>query len=221
MLAIRKPAIAAMTFAALLPGCSGIGTFGDSKSKQFSFQGCLAGGAAAGLLTYVVEGGGEDARKKALIASALGCMAGAVIGFKIGERTEKYADATQAAEAETVRNKDTVNRLHQYNVSLKANINDYEKQIQNIRNATLTATEQQESLKKTHEIVSNQRAKAEEALTTTEQELDETRAQYAKFNASLNATEATGWQQQLADLEQEKLILGQHIKTLSALDASI
>jgi DNA repair exonuclease SbcCD ATPase subunit len=218
---LRKPLIATLTFAILQSGCAQMGMFGDTKSKQFSVQGCLAGGTAAGLLTYVIERGDENAHKKALIASALGCMAGAVVGFKIGERTEEYANARYAAEAETSRNKDTVNRLRQYNASLEVNISDYKKQIQNIRETSLSAQEKREALKKTKEIVSNQRTKAAEALTKTKKELENTREQYAKFKGSLNKEQAHDWEEQLANLEQEKLILSQHINTLNALDASI
>ena len=223
MSAIRKPVIATLTltFAISQPGCTQLEKFSDSKSAQYSVQGCLAGGTAAGVVTYVVNWNDENARKKALIASALGCMAGAVIGFKIGERTEEYANATQAAEAETARNKDTVDRLHQYNASLEVNINDYKKQIQNIKDTKMTAQEKQDSLKKTKKIVSDQQAKAKEAVTETEQELNKTREQYAKYKRSLNSAEASGWQEEIASLEQEKLILSRHVNTLNALDASI
>ena len=210
-----------LALAMTLSGCAEMGKHGDTKSEQFSMQGCLVGGAAAGLLTYLINAGDEGAREKAIIATAIGCMAGAVIGFKIGERTEEYANATQAATAETARNKDTADRLHQYNASLEVNINDYERQIQNVKNASLTAQERQESFNKTKEIVSKQRKKAKEALSETEQELNLTKKQYTKYRKSLDTAEANGWQEQLASLEQEKLILGQYVNRLNALDASI
>lgn len=216
-----KPLIVILTMAILLSGCAGMDKTEESKSKQYSLQGCIAGGAVAGILTYVMQSDDDNALTKSLIASALGCMAGAVIGFEIGERTEKYANAQQAAEAETLRNKETAARLQQYNTSLEVNISDYETEIAKIRNSTLTAQEKQESLKETKQIVVEQKAKAADALSNTENELNEAKNQYADYKDSLNTPTNDKWEDQLANLEQEKLILSRHVNTLNALDASI
>lgn len=221
MLQIRKTFIMIFTIAILQSGCAGMEKTGDTKSKQYSVQGCVAGGAVAGILTYITQSDEDNALTKSLVASALGCMAGAVIGLEIGKRTEKYADAQQAAESETVRNKETLARLQQYNSSLEVNISDYEKQIAKIKDSNLTAQEKQESLAKTKKIVVEQRAKAGTALSNTEDELIAAKQQYEAFKDSLNAPATDQWEQQLASLEQEKRILSQHVNTLNALDASI
>ena len=198
-----------------LPGCAQLG---ESKSKPYAVQGCAVGGVAAGILTYVLDGNDLE---KAAIASALGCMAGAIVGYHIGKRTEEYADAQDAAKSEIARNEEQTEGLRQHNAQLAQNVKDYNKQISTIKGSNLSEQEKMKNLKKTKEIIAEQRMEAADSLKNVELDIADAKKQYKTHQAAATTQDKEKWQAELASYEKEKQILSEHVSTLNALDASI
>ena len=198
-----------------VPGCAQIR---ESKSKQYAIQGCAVGGLATGVATYVL--GGFD-MEKAAIAAALGCMAGAVVGYHIAKRTEEYTDAQDAARSEIARNEKQTEELRQYNAQLAQNVEDYNKQISTIKGSNLSEQEKMEDLKKTKEIVAKQQMKATDSLRNVEVDITDAKKQYKTHKAEATTEDKNKWQAEIASYEKEKAILSEHVSTLNALDASI
>ena len=198
-----------------LPGCA---QMGETKSKKYAMQGCAIGGMTAGALAYVLDGFDMES---AAIAGALGCMAGAVVGYHIGKRTEEYADAHVAARSEIARNEEQTEGLRQYNVQLAQNVRDYNKQISTIKGSNLDEEKKMENLKKTKEIVAEQRMKATESLKNVELDIADAKKQYKTHQAAATSQDKKKWKAELASYEKEKKILSEHVSTLNALDASI
>jgi len=206
---------------AITIAASGCAQMGESKSKQYAAQGCAVGALAAGVVAYYMNRDDKDAKKKAVIASMLGCMAGAVVGYQVGERTEEYADAQEAARSEIARNEEQTAGLRQYNAQLAQNIEDYNKQVSTIKDSNLSEQEKEEGLKKTNEIVAQQRMKATDSLSSVAADFSEAKKQYKTHQAEAAPQDKKKWQTEIASYEQEKKILSEHVSTLSALDASI
>ena len=200
---------------------SGCAQMEESKSKQYALQGCAVGGLATGLVTYYLNRDDKDAKKKAAIAGMLGCMAGAVVGYQVGERTEEYTDAQDAARSEIARNEAQTEGLRQYNAQLAQNVEDYNKQINTIKDSNLSAQEKMEKLKETDEIVAKQRMKATDSLRSVEADISEAKKQYKTHQAEATPQDKGKWQTEIASYEQEKEILSDHVSTLNALDTSI
>jgi len=198
-----------------VPGCAQIQ---ESKSKQYAVQGCAIGGMTAGALAYVLDGFDVET---AAIAGALGCMAGAVVGYQVGKRTEEYTDAQNAARSEIARNEEQTVGLRKYNAQLAQNVEDYNKQISKIKGSNLSEEEKKENLEKTREIVAEQRMKANDALKNVEVDIADARKQYKTHQAEATTQDKKKWQAELASYEKEKKILSEHVSTLNALDASI
>lgn len=198
-----------------LPGCA---QMGETKSKKYAMQGCAIGGMTAGALAYVLDGFDMES---AAIAGALGCMAGAVVGYHIGKRTEEYADAHVAARSEIARNEEQTEGLRQYNAQLAQNVRDYNKQISTIKGSNLDEEKKMENLKKTKEIVAEQRMKATESLKNVELDIADAKKQYKTHQAAATSQDKKKWKAELASYEKEKKILSEHVSTLNALDASI
>ena len=78
-----------------------------------------------------------------------------------------------------------------------------------------------EKLKKTHEIVAEQRMKATDSLRSVEADISEANKQYTSHQAEATPQDKNKWQAEIASYEQEKQILSEHVGTLNALDASI
>ncbi len=192
-----------------------------AKKDKFAVQGCTVGGFGAGALAYIKFHGDKDAKEKVAIASMLGCIAGTVVGYKIGERTEKYADAQAAAEKEIALNRKNTENLRQYNQSLKTNIDDYNQQIAMIKDSKMSASQKNKDLKDTKEIIAKQRDKAKSALAAVENELSVAQSQYDEFSTKTAQNQSENWEQQIVSLQLEKEILSEHVSTLNALDASI
>ncbi len=191
------------------------------RDELFAVQGCMAGGFGAAALVYMKEFGDRDAKDKAVIAGMLGCMAGAVVGHKIGRKTQTYADAQTAADTEIALNRKSTKELKKYNKNLATNISDYEQQIDTIKNSSISTKEKNENLTKTKDIVKKQRTKAELSLVSVEKELATSKSVFAEYSAKSDNEDTTKWETQIAALQQERTILSNHVQTLSALDASI
>ena len=190
----------------------------ETKSKQYAVQGCAIGGMTAGALAYVLDGFDMET---AAIAGALGCMAGAVVGYQVGKRTEEYTDAQNAARSEIARNEEQTEGLQKYNTQLAQNVEDYNKQISKIKDSNLSEEEKKENLDKTREIVAEQRMKANNALKNVEVDIAVARKQYKTHQAEATTQDKKKWQAELASYEKEKQILSGHVSTLNAMDASI
>ncbi len=200
---------------------SGCVQTGDTKSKQYAVQGCAVGALGAGLVTYLANLNDKDAKKKAAIAGMLGCMAGAVVGYQVGKRTEVYADAQHAARSELARNGEHTNKLRQHNAQLAQNIEDYNKQVSMIKDSNISEQEKMKNLKETKEIVAKQRESATDSLKSAEADIAEAKNQYNTYQAKTTPQDKIKWEAEIADYEQEKEILSGHVSTLNALDASI
>ncbi|MEN8130252.1 MAG: hypothetical protein ABFS45_08665 [Pseudomonadota bacterium] len=200
---------------------SGCVQTGDTKSKQFAVQGCAVGGLGAGVVTYLANLNDKDANKKALIAGMLGCMAGAVVGYQIGKRTEVYADAQHAARSEIARNEEHTIKLQQNNAQLAQNIEEYNTQISHIKDINYSEQEKMKKLKEVNEIVTQQRIKATDTLKSVEADIAESNKLYNTYHAEALPQDKDKWAAEIADYEQEKEILSGHVSTLNALDASI
>lgn len=206
---------------AITIAASGCAQTGDTKSKQYALQGCAVGALVAGLVAYYKNPDDKDAKKKAVIASMLGCMAGAVVGYQVGKRTEEYADAQDAARSEIARNEAQTEGLRQYNAQLALNIEDYNKQLSTIKDSNLSVQDKMEKLKDTNEVVAKQRMKATDSLTSVEADIAEAKKQYNTHQAEATPQDKNKWQAEIASYEQEKEILSDHVSTLNALDTSI
>jgi uncharacterized protein YlxW (UPF0749 family) len=215
MIKYRSLVIIGTAIAIAVPGCA---QMGESKSKRYAVQGCAIGGMTAGALAYVLDGFDVET---AAIAGALGCMAGAVVGYQVGKRTEEYTDAQNAATSEIARNEEQTQGLQKYNAQLAQNIEDYNKQISTIKGSNLSEGEKKENLEKTREIVAEQRMKAADSLTTVETDISEAKKQYSSHQAEATTQDKNKWQAEIASYEKEKEILSGHVSTLNALDASI
>ena len=211
--------IAAVTVPLALYGCANTGEL--KQSESFSIQGCVAGGLGAGALAYLKYRDDPDRDEKIAIVTAIGCFGGAMVGYKVGKRTEEYADAQQAAQAEIARNKKHTEELRQVNSRLQENIDEYNKQIQKIENSTFTAREKQEQKHDIKKYVSGQLNKAKASLGEVETELAAANREFQSFQATASQADREAWRVELASLEQEKDILSGHVSTLNALDSSI
>ena len=216
---MRNPVrIAALTsaFVLVVSGCAGSG---DKKSEEFAVQGCAAGalgGATLGALT-----GGSDKAKSAALGAAAGCAAGAVVGYQIGARTDEYASEQEAVATEIARSDKNLTEVRDYNAQLIQNIQDYEQHIAELKSSALGATEKQNNLTETRELVLQQREQAFAAYNSVNQEFKTAVQQYSKYKSSAVPAEAEGWRQQLVALQEERNLLGSHVNSLNALSASI
>lgn len=188
-----------------------------AKQSEYMLQGCIGGGVIGGVLGSWLGEGGEDARKSAL----LGCALGAVVGLQISKRTQEYINANEAIDSEIKRNKVNAAKVHQYNQGLQENIEVYQQKITTIRQKKTIAKDRHSALQEMKKLVSQQSAKAKNALTQVNSELALARQQQAKYSKQANATEQHDWRQQIAKLEKERNILSSHVQTLSAMNSSI
>ena len=200
---------------ALTLAVSGCASTGETQSKGYDVQGCVALGATAGAIAYIANFGEDDAVKKAAIASVLGCMAGAVIGYQVEKRTQEYADAQQAARAELARNQAESEKLKQYNAQLAQNNEDYRRQINDIEQVSYTEQERMDKLQQVNDIIGKQRTSAADALASVESDIDEAMKQFDSYRADASPQDRDQWSAELASYEQEKQILTEHIGELN------
>lgn len=209
-----------ITGIALALTVSGCASTGETKSKNYDVQGCVATGVTAGAITYFANFGEEDALKKTMIASALGCMAGAVIGYQVEKRTQQYADAQQAARTELARNQAETENLKQYNAQLAQNIEDYKQKISDIQQVNYTEDEKKDKLQQINDIVARQRTKATDALSNVETDIAEAMDQFDAYRAHAPPQDIDQWSAELASYQQEKQILTEHVGELNTLYAT-
>lgn len=219
---MKKKSLLIIAFAWIPLFLSGCTTMDGLNQKQaLSIQGCIAGGLGFGVLAYWKYRDDSDREEKIAIITAIGCMGGAIVGYKIGERTEKYADAQSAAEAEIARNKKHTAELRNMNATVKSNIDEYRKQIENLKQSTFSQQEKKAQREEIKKHVINQRNKVDEALAEVESELILSNREYQERQSDITVADKQLWQQKLADLEREKQILSGHATTLNAMDTSI
>ena len=216
----------------LVSSCATTGGAGAPKIQSYSLQGCGAGAVAGGLLGLI---SGSD---NALKGAAFGCGVGAIIAYSIAKRTEEYVDANQAMDAEIARNQKNTKTLQAYNAKLAQGVQSYQKQIQVIQLAHLDEGAKQKKLNTIQATAKKQLNKANSALKSVNSELVIANKQYTNYQAKAaetvvdNSKKASPkktkqgnndqkWQSEIANLEKEKQILSKHVKSLSALSASI
>jgi len=217
--------------ATLVSSCATTGGAGAPKTQAFAFQGCGAGAVAGGLIGLL--SGGDNTLKGA----ALGCGVGAIIGYSIAKRTEKYIDANRAMDAEISRNQKNTKDLKSYNARLSQGIRSYQQQIQAIKQAKLNASQKQVRLSKLRSTTSTELTKAKTALNSVNNELVVAEKQYKTYTAQAAVAQTKAkpkvvivrkasnnnqkWKSEIANLKKEKQVLSKHVKSLSALSASI
>lgn len=205
---------------ALALAVSGCASTGETESKNYDVQGCMTVGVTAGVITYFSNLGEEDALKKTAIASVLGCMAGAVIGYQVEKRTQAYADAQQAARSELARNQAETEKLKQYNAQLAQNITDYKQQINDIEQVSYTEQEKQDKLQQVNDIIARQKTKATDALASVETDIAEAMKQFDTYGAGASPKDRQQWSADLASYQQEKQILTEYVGELNTLYAA-
>jgi hypothetical protein len=216
----------------MVSSCATTGGAGAPKAQAYSLQGCGAGAVAGGLLGLI---SGSD---NALKGAAFGCGVGAIIAYSIAKRTNEYVDANQAMDAEIARNQKNTKTLQAYNAKLAQGIQSYQKQIQVIQLAHSDEGAKQKKLNTIQANANKQLNKAESALKSVNAELVVANKQYKSYQAKASkatvdkpkkaspektnkANNDKKWQSEIANLEKEKQILSKHVKSLSALSASI
>lgn len=188
-----------------------------SKKGEYMAQGCIGGGLLGAVLGYALGESDKDAAK----GFVAGCVAGVVAGFTVAERTEQYASANQAIDSEIKRNQENSSNLRKYNQSLQENIAQYESQINQIRQQKMVAEEENKQLQAVKGTVSEQTAKAEQALKIVNDELMVAKLQRDKYGKDATPENTKNWDQEITGLEKERDDLDTYAKKLAEMNASI
>lgn len=199
-----------------LTACSASGGPGKSKQREFVTQGCIGGGLI-GAVAATAIGSGENAGK----AAVFGCGIGAVIGYTIAQRTEKYVDANNAISAETQRNINTVNLVKDNNQKLAARITKYKTSLNTIKYSKVSEESKKQELSNISNSLKEQLTMSSSNLTSVQKELQVTRGLYSKYKNSSPITDSSTYELKINELEQEKNILSNHVQSLNAMNASI
>lgn len=202
----------------LLVGCSMSGGPGKSKQKEYVTQGCIGGGLL-GVVAASALGSGDNVGKAALF----GCGLGAVIGYEIARRTDKYVDANKAISAETARNIETVNLVRNNNRKLANKITKYKTELARINRSKMSAEGKRGQLAAVSKSLKQQLSMSTSNLAGVREELTVTRGIYSKFKntKSVPQNKSGAFKQKIAELEQEKNILSKHVQSLNAMNATI
>lgn len=199
-----------------LTACSASGGPGKSKQKEYVTQGCIGGGIL-GAVAATAMGSGENAGKAAIF----GCGIGAVIGYQIAKRTDKYVDANKAISTETQRNINTVNLVKDNNRKLAARITKYKTSLNQIKYSRMSEQGKKRRLANISSSLKKQLTMSSENLTSVQQELKVTRGLYSKYKKSVPKNKSATYKSKISELEQEKNILSKHVQSLNAMNASI
>lgn len=196
-------------------GGNGSGNSGPNKSTTFAWQACLTGAILGGLLTRNSD---TDKRRNAIF---LGCAAGALAGYIVGQRTQEYANANAALDAESARNRQVAQALRDNNRKLESNIQNYKREIASIRSSKVSNQEKQKQLAETKKIVGQQAAKARTTLKSVSDDLVIARRNKNKYSRQAPPARKKQWDQEIVALEREKSILTQKVNTLMAIGNSL
>lgn len=211
--------VTSISLSILVSGCATME--GNSKAKDFVPQGCATGAFGAAALALIKYSDDPDRDKKVATIAAIGCLAGSVVGYKLGKRTDSYANAQEASEKEIALNRQNAQNLKMVNSGIKRNIDEYNSQLVALRESNFSAEDEKEQKKDLKKGVTKQKEKADFALSSVTEELKQSRALYNQYAASRPSSEQNSWSIQIAALAQEKQILSRHIVSLNALDSSI
>lgn len=199
-----------------LSACSASGGPGKSKQKEYVTQGCIGGGIF-GAVAATALGSSENAGKAALF----GCGIGAVIGYQIAQRTDKYVDAGKAISTETQRNINTVNLVRKNNNKLATRIAKYKTALNRIKYSKVSEQGKKRELTSLSKSLKKQLTMSSSNLSSVQQELKVTRGLYAKYKSSVPKDKSATYQNKISELEQEKNILSKHVQSLNAMNATI
>ncbi len=202
--------------ATFLTACSVSGGPGKSKQKEYVTQGCIGGGLL-GAIAATAMGSGENAGKAAIF----GCGIGAVIGYQIAKRTDKYVDAKKAISTETQRNINTVNLVRNNNNKLAARITKYKTALNNIKYSKMSEQNKKRELTNISTSLKKQLSMSSSNLSSVQQELKVTRGLYSKYKRSVPKDKSVTYKNKISELEQEKNILSKHVQSLNAMNATI
>jgi len=205
-----------LAIGALIVGCSASGGPGKSKQKEYITQGCIGGGII-GAVAASALGSGENAGKAAIF----GCGLGAIIGYQIAKRTDKYVDAGKAISAETKRNINTVNLVRKNNNKLAAQITKYKTALNRIKYSKMSEQGKKRELTTISKSLKKQLTMSSSNLTSVQQELKVTRGLYTKYKKSVPENKSATYKNKISELEQEKNILSKHVQSLNAMNATI
>lgn len=193
-----------------LTACAGI----ETKTDQFTLQGCGAG-AVSGALLAALRGGNVE--KAALV----GCAAGGVIGYTIGKRTDKYVSANQAINSEIARSHKNSIELHKYNTRLAKQVRMHQQDVLKIKGSKITSSDKQRKLRAKKKEVAQQLSKSKESVNQVNNELRLAKNFYKNYSKSATPAKKNNWSKQIVSLEKQKAILSKNVKTLTALSSSI
>jgi len=202
--------------ATFLTACSASGGPGKSKQREYVTQGCIGGGII-GAVAASALGSSNDAGKAAIF----GCGLGAVIGYQIAKRTDKYVDAGKAISAETQRNINTVNLVRKNNNKLATQITKYKTALNRIKYSKMSENAKKRELTTVSNSLKKQLNMSSSNLTSVQQELKITRGLYSKYKNSVPQDKSATYQNKISELEQEKNILSKHVQSLNAMNATI
>lgn len=200
----------------LVVGCSASGGPGKSKQREYVTQGCIGGGIL-GAVAATALGSGENAGK----AAVFGCGLGAIIGYQIAQRTDKYVDANKAISSETQRNINTVNLVRNNNRKLATRITKYKTALNSIKYSKMSEEGKKHELTAVSDSLKKQLTMSTNNLTSVQQELKITRGLYSKYKNSVPQDKSATYQNKISELEQEKNILSKHVQSLNAMNATI
>lgn len=200
----------------LLTACSASGGPGKSKQKEYATQGCIGGGIL-GAVAATAIGSGENAGK----AAVFGCGIGAVIGYQIAKRTDKYVDANKAISTETQRNINTVNLVRNNNNKLAARITKYKTVLNTIKYSKMSEQGKKRELTNISSSLKKQLTTSSNNLASVQHELKVTRSLYTKYKNAAPKDKTSTYKNKISELEQEKNILSKHVQALDAMNATI
>jgi len=206
----------ALFLSIFLSACSASGGPGKSKQKTYVTQGCIGGGIL-GAVAASTLGSGSDATKGA----AFGCGIGAIIGYQIAKRTDKYVDANSAISAETQRNINTVNLVKNNNQKLANRIKKYKTTLNTIKYSKITEEAKKRELARISNSLKEQLEMSSSNLNSVQEELKVTRNLYTKYKVAVPKVNSNTYKTKISELEKEKDILSRHVRSLNAMNANI
>jgi hypothetical protein len=200
----------------MLSGCP-VNEGGGNQANAGAVQGCIAGAVAFGAIAVILGKNSKTTGKSA----AAGCLAGAIVGYQIAQRTQRYADANKALDEEARINRQLAVDLSQRNKQLEANIAGYKKEIASIRASKLSAQDKKLQLTEMKKIVNAQKINAQKLLANLNKEIVAAKRNKNTYSKKSSATEKKKWQNEIVQLEQQRSLLNQKVNTLQAIGGSL
>lgn len=200
-----------------------------SRAASFSLQSCMVGASLMVAIRYeeIRKREKEKCKKKShcdnykknipeklINLAAMSCLASASVGYVVGKNVENMANKQKQKECEIKRNQFLINDLKITNQQIRENINNYKKEIRQLKSLSYDHQTQQEELQRIKKAVDKQHRELQTTKSSVEGELKTLKAQSqtAKDKQQLSA--------QIRAIESEYQLLAQSQQELSALSNS-